>query len=179
MRMVPRVLVCLALLHLSASAWAAPPPGAGGGEGPPQPHDLVRDHAAALGIEAVTVEEIQRIAERARGEREDLQAAVQQARADLSALLQAERPERQAVMDQVDALGAAETAMLRHHLGTLLDMHDLLTPEQVKALEAMAPGGMPGGPPSGGPPGGGPPGGGPPPHGAPPPGRPGGPAPQR
>jgi len=172
MRSLPLGLICGALMLASSATWAGPPAPPAGAEGPPQPHDLVREHASALGIDADTVEAIQRIAGRSGEERQVLAVAVQQARGTLSELLQEDEPERAAVMAQVEALGVAETAVLRHHLTTLLDIHELLTPEQVQALEAMAPSGPAGGPAGGAP--GGPPGGGPPPPGHPPPGMPGG-----
>ena len=169
MRRLPLALLCAALLGLSSVAWAEPPAGPPQGPGGQvHPHDLIREHATALGIEAETVQAIQQIADSARSETEALQAQVMQARAGLAAALQAEVPDRGTVTQSVSALGEAETAVLQHQLMTLLDMHELLTPEQVKALEAMVPSG---------PPGGGPPGGGPPPHGHPPPGSPGGPLP--
>jgi Spy/CpxP family protein refolding chaperone len=164
-----RLLPTLALLVLLPTAALAqqppgPPPGV---KAPPEPHELLEEHAEALGVDAETVARIQEIATAAKGDRERLAQAVEQARRDLGALLEAEQPDREAVLAQVDVLGAAETAVLRQHMETLLDIHALLTPQQLKALEAMAPR-----PPAGGPP----PGmGGPPPHGAPPKGGPGGP----
>jgi len=167
MRSLPLGLICGALMLASSATWAGPPAPPAGAGGPPQPHDLVREHAVALGIDAEAVEAIQQIAGRAGQERQALAETVQQARGGLSELLQADAPERAAVMAQVELLGDAETAMLRHHLNTLLDIHALLTPEQIQALEAMAPGGASGGPP------GSRPGSGPPPPGHPPPGMPG------
>jgi Spy/CpxP family protein refolding chaperone len=168
MRRLCLSVLCIALLGLSTSIRAQQPPGPPEGQqGPPHPHDLVREHATALGIDADTVEAIQQIAEGARTQLEALQAQVKQARGALAEALQVERPDRATVTQRVTELGDAETAVLQHQLMTLLDMHELLTPEQVKALEAMVPSGPPGGPP----------GGGPPPHGPPPPGMPGGPRP--
>ena len=169
MRRLILTMLCVTALGLSTSTWAQQPAGPPEGQqGPPHPHDLIREHATALGIDAATVEAIQQIAEGSRAQVEALVDQVIQARAELAEALQSEEPDRDTVSQCVATLGAAETAVLQHQLMTLLDMHELLTPEQIKALEAMAPKG---------PPGGGPPGGGPPPHGAPPPGMPGGPLP--
>ncbi len=160
MRRFTLTLVCAAVLGVTTTAWAQQPPGPPGkGGGGAPAHELVREHADALGIDAETVERIVEIAEAARDEREELAMGVEQAKADLGELLQAEQPDRQAVLDQVEVLGDAETAMLRHQLTVLLDMHGLLTPEQIKALEAMSfrPPSGPGGPPGAPPPMGGPP----------------------
>ena len=177
---LPLTIACAVLLQLSGTAWAQQPPG------PPDPaqssrhpHDLVREHATALGIDADTVERIEEIANSSKAERDSLHEAVQAERDALAELLRAESPDRATVLAKVDVLGAAETALLRQSLETLLDMHALLTPEQIKALEAMAPSGPPGGPPGG--PTGGPPGGPPagaPLHGPPQAGMPGSPMPR-
>jgi Spy/CpxP family protein refolding chaperone len=160
MRRLALALICSAAL--CSAAFAQQPPGPpSGASAPPPPHELIREHAEALGIEAATVEQIRQIAESARAEREAAEKAVKQARATLMELLQVDEPDRAAVLAQVEVLGAAETAQLRHSLEVLLDIHALLTPAQLKALEAMRP---PGAPPGGGPPPGGPPGGGPPPR---------------
>lgn len=160
------VLASIAALTFASAAWAQQPPAPP--ERPPHPHEIIEQHAEALGIDGDTVAEIQRVAEDSRASMERCQQQVQQARQALAESLQAEQPDRAAVMAAADALGAAETEQMKQRLGTLLDMHGLLTPAQIDAIEAMIPEGPPGGPPGGGPP---------PPHGAPPPGMPGAPQP--
>ncbi len=165
MRCLVLSLLLLSRLGLAGAALAEGPPE--GPPGPPHPHDLVREHADALGIDAETVESIQQIALADRDERRALQEASKGARETLGELLEAESPDRDAVMAQVDTVGAAETALLKQRLSTLLAMRELLTPAQIAALGAMSPGS---GPPGGGPP---PPAGGGPPPGPPPPMGPG------
>ncbi len=157
-RLMLSFVFCLTL-GVSNAAWAQEPPPPPGGPGHAHPHDLVREHAEALGISDETVQRIQEIAEGSREEMARLQDASREARVALGSLLDAEQPDREAIMDQIDAVGEAETALLRHQLSSLLSMRELLTPAQVSALEAMNPGGPGGGPPphSGGPPPGPPP----------------------
>ncbi len=170
MRSIAFLLFFVGGALLAPGAWAQAP---SEGRPPPHPHDIVKARAAELGIDAETVQAVEAVASGAKAERERLQEVVERAREDLQQLLEAEEPDRAAVIGQVEALGAAETAMLLHQLVTLLDMRALLSPEQREALGVFgAAVGPPagGGPPPGSPPPGGPPAGVPPPPGFPPPG---------
>lgn len=152
------LLIVLLSLSLAAPVHAQAP-GGPEGHGPPPPHEIIRQHAVELGLDAVTADRIRAIAEGGRAERQRLQTAVQAARAGLDGLLHAEEPDRAGIMAQVDRVGAAETAQLKHQLTVLLDIRAQLTPAQRAAVETLLAHQ-------------GPPGGGPPPAGGPPPGLP-------
>jgi len=133
-----RFLSLTALLSIGATAQAAPPDGP-----PPHPHELIRDQAAELGIDEPTVQSIMTIAEQARPEMERLQGELQQAGQQLHVLLEAESPDREAIMRQVELVGEIQIDLQQHQIGTLLSIRALLSPEQLQALEQLA--GMSGG----------------------------------
>lgn len=126
-------------LSIATFAFAAPPHGGGPGthRGPPPPHEVIRKHAAELGIHADTVTAIVNIAEDERTEMEALRQAKHQEARKLHQMLSSETPNRDAVMQQVDVLSNAERAQKKHHLNILMDIRALLTPEQRKAIEEL------------------------------------------
>jgi Spy/CpxP family protein refolding chaperone len=138
----PRRALCgLAALALAAAplAAAAQPPGGGRGggpmrHGPPPIERVLGEHAEELGIDDALLEEVQGIAEKAREAERPLADALQGEREELRALLDQDAPDEEAVMRQVEAVGAAETALHKHRLHTMLAVRARLTPEQRQGL---------------------------------------------
>ena len=145
----------LLALALSVSSLAAPPP-----PPPPPPtpaHEVIAERAADLGIDAQTAKQIVTLAEAERDNVEALQQQLEDARADLHDLLEAEEPVRAEVMAAIDHLGSVETELHKTRVGVLLEIRALLTPEQREAVRAFGGGGPGGDGPPPPPPGGGPP----------------------
>lgn len=125
------------------------------------PHEVIRDNAAAIGLDAETLDAILDLARDARPGREIALAEVRRIRAELELLLQADTPDMDAVYLAIDALGAAEAELRRYDVTVLVEMRSMLTPAQREALAdlwAQSLGGQrgPGGPaghPRHGPPG--------------------------
>jgi Spy/CpxP family protein refolding chaperone len=125
-----RAFVAAALLAPAGGA-GAEPPGPGGRRHGPPPIDRVLDrHAEELGLDDAVREQVGAIAARSRETEEPLRAALRAARDELHALLRQDAPDADAVMRQADAVGAAETALHKQRLRTLLEVRALLTPEQ-------------------------------------------------
>jgi len=125
-------VLAFALAAGTARAQTPPQPPA-----PPAPHDLIRAHAEELGIAPEVVDRVQQIANASRMEHLRLQQDVDRQRLALDILLQVDEPDRKAVLEQVERLGDAESAMLRQSLIVLLDMRAQLTPVQRDALEDL------------------------------------------
>ncbi len=71
-------------------------------------------------------------------------ADVQLARLDLGRLLRAERPDARAIDAQIDRIATLRAGIAKAHVGALLEVRGLLTPEQQKKLQElrrMGPGG--------------------------------------
>ena len=64
----------------------------------------------------------------------ELRSSLEGAREGLRALLEQPTPSEEAILAQVDTLGAFETEMRKHELRTVLRVLALLTPEQRAAL---------------------------------------------
>ncbi len=130
------ITVALAAL-LSAPALAGPPPGdrpPHGHHGPGGPGVGIAQHAERLGLDEATLAQIEEIGEASRVAGEALGEAMHEARDELHELLRADDPERRAVLKAAERIGDAETALRKHHLGTMLDIRALLTPEQREEL---------------------------------------------
>lgn len=131
-------LVALALLSAPRDGAAQPPGGGPGGgpmrHGPPPIERVLGEHAKELGIDDALLEEVQGIAEKAREQERPLADALQGEREELRALLDQEAPDEEAVMRQVEAVGAAETELHKHRLHTMLAVRARLTPEQRQGL---------------------------------------------
>ncbi len=113
-----------------------PPPGGGPGHGfrrPPLDAVLERN-AGRLGLDEATRARIRALGDAARPEGDALEEKLQQLRKEMRALLEEDTPDRDAVMRQADAVGAAEVELEKHRLGTMLEIRALLTPEQRREL---------------------------------------------
>jgi Spy/CpxP family protein refolding chaperone len=102
-------------------------------ERPPFDQILER-HAERLGLDAETLARIRAAADASRPEHERLAGELHALRLEMRTLLSADAPDREAVLRQADRIGAAETALDKHRLLTLLEIRALLTPEQRREL---------------------------------------------
>ena len=137
MRIARPILLLSAVLLAAASG--APPAGAGehahGRKHRRPPLDaLLEKHAERLGLDTETLGRIQAIADASRPEHERLAGEVHALRLEMRTLLGADAPDRDAAMRLADRIGAAETALDKHRLLTLLEIRALLTPEQREEL---------------------------------------------
>jgi len=110
-----------------------PPPGPGGPghhrERPPFDAILARE-AGRLGLDDATLARIRAVADAARPESEALESELRDERAAMRSLLQTDSPDLDAVLRQVERVGAAETALEKQRLTTMLEIRKLLTPAQ-------------------------------------------------
>jgi Spy/CpxP family protein refolding chaperone len=147
---------------------SGPPRGEGYGPGrrPPSFDDVLERHAERLGLDDKTRTEIRGIAEAAREESRSAEERLRGLHAEMRTLLDQPSPALDAVLQQADRIGAAETAMHKLRLRTMLRIRALLTPEQRAELVRIHEERQRehGGPPPDGPPPPGPPPPGPPPE---------------
>jgi Spy/CpxP family protein refolding chaperone len=126
-----RLAVLLAFASLAAPALA----GEGGHHRKKPPLDAILErHAERLGLDAATLAKIRAAADASRPEHERLEAELHALRQEMWTLLSEDAPEHDAVMRLADRVGAAETALDKHRLATLLEVRALLTPEQRREL---------------------------------------------
>ncbi|OIP29072.1 MAG: hypothetical protein AUK47_28350 [Deltaproteobacteria bacterium CG2_30_63_29] len=127
------LLVFIAIsLFLPAAAFAkGPRDGRGPGPhlGPPSPEMLV-ERATEAGIDEATIEQLLAIMEANKDVMETLQKELMAAHDELRALVEADAPDRDAILQQVEAVGAMETDLRKQHLSIELEVRSLLTPEQ-------------------------------------------------
>jgi Spy/CpxP family protein refolding chaperone len=125
----------LGLLLVGLCVAGGPPAAeAGGKHGKPPLDAILERHAERLGLDADTLAQIRAVAEASRPEHERLADALHALRAELREQLSEDEPDRDAVMRLADRVGAAETALDKHRLATLLEIRALLTPEQRREL---------------------------------------------
>lgn len=110
-----------------------PPPGPGGPghhrERPP--FDAILAHEAGrLGLDDATLAHIRALADAARPESEALESELRDERDAMRSLLQTDSPDLDAVLRQAERVGAAETALEKQRLTTMLEIRKLLTPAQ-------------------------------------------------
>jgi Spy/CpxP family protein refolding chaperone len=134
MRMAGRLWLWIALLAL---AGGAPPAQAGerhhGHKRPPL-DELLERHAERLGLDDTTLARIREVEDASRPEHERLADALYALRREMREKLGEDAPDRDAVMALADRVGAAETALDKHRLATLLEIRALLTPAQRQEL---------------------------------------------
>ena len=96
------------------------------------------EHAASkLGLDDATLTSIKERAHRGRKEGIPLKGVMEAARLDLKHALDSQSPDRSEVMRLAEAVGRAHIKMKQHHLNVMLDIREMLTPDQVKQLKTM------------------------------------------
>ena len=99
-----------------------------------RPDRFIVEYAERLGIDQETLAAIRTIVETSRAQGEPLRAELRQAYAQMRALLSQEVPNKAAVMQQADAIGALELAARKQRLQVMLRIRALLTPAQRQEL---------------------------------------------
>ena len=127
----------IALAGLAAVAAADPPdsPRGPGGwhHGPPGPPPLdgiLDRHADELGLDPAVRARIHDLAAQSRQAAQPLDDELRTLHEGMRAMLEQESPSADAVMQQADRIGAAETDLHKQRLQTMLAIRALLTPDQ-------------------------------------------------
>jgi Spy/CpxP family protein refolding chaperone len=119
----------------TASAALAGGDGSGRRHHAPPPIDrILEKHAGELGLDEATLDQVRAIAARAHTEDAPFHETLRDAREALHELLRQDAPDLDAILAQADAVGAAETALHKRRLQTLLAVRAVLTPEQRQGL---------------------------------------------
>ena len=129
--------IALAILALLVT-WTAPAlaqPRPPRDDGPPAP--LIAEHADELGLDEDTRDQIETTVERSRRESQRLRRAHRQTGRSLHELLELDEPDREAVMRQAEVMGEIETERRKLRLGAMLEIRELLSPEQREQLVEM------------------------------------------
>ena len=135
MRIARPLLLLVALLALASGALPARAGEHGHGRhGRPPLDALLEQHAERLALDAETLAKIRAVADASRPEHERLADALHALRQEMRQQLGEDDPDRDAVMELADRIGAAETALDKQRLATLLEIRALLTPAQRQEL---------------------------------------------
>jgi Spy/CpxP family protein refolding chaperone len=118
----------VAALTLSGVSFARSP--FGSADSHHDPGAFIEEYAEAMGLDDETLSAIRSIVEESRGKGDQLHSKLRELHKGMKALLSQGTPDESAVMQQIDTIGAAETEMQKHRLGTMLKIRSLLTPEQ-------------------------------------------------
>ena len=130
-------LAALALALCAAAARAQqPPPPAPPPDGPDRPgiERMFERNAERLHLDDATREKIRARAEEGRAQSQPQREALRRLHDEMHALLSADTPDADAVMEKAEAIGRAETALQKERLRTMLAIRALLTPEQRREL---------------------------------------------
>ena len=95
---------------------------------------IEEEYAERLGLEAASLAAIHTIVETARQQSKPLWTELQQAHAQMRALLSQATPDPAAVMRQADTIGALELAERKNRLQAMLQIRAILTPAQCQEL---------------------------------------------
>lgn len=118
---------------LVAGASSAEPPFGRYRHGP-GPEGFIEEHAEELGLDAETQKAIEQIIEESRDRAAAAHRETRRLRLEMRDLLDQESPDEAAVMQQADAIGAAETELHKQRLEALIKIRALLTSEQRERL---------------------------------------------
>lgn len=125
----------LAVLTLAGVGFARPPHGSPDSDR--DPGAFIEENAEALGLEGETLSAIRSIVEQSKAKGDQLHARLHELREEMKALLAQSAPDEATVMKQIETIGAVETEMHKHRLGTMLEIRALLTPEQREEMTRL------------------------------------------
>jgi Spy/CpxP family protein refolding chaperone len=103
---------------------------------PPPAHGIPAHVVQKLGLSKELVQKIQDITFESNEQLINLEADLKRAQLELDKLLRAASPNENAVLQQVEAVGRAETAVRRNRIGLMLQIKRLLGPDNWQKLEA-------------------------------------------
>lgn len=129
-------LVLLPLVAAAQAPYGGPQRGPGGGPGR-DPVRVIEANAEELGVDEETLATIRARVEASRERTETLEAAVRELYHALQQSLDQDAADRDAVMAVVDSLGQTEIELRKHQIDTLLEIRELLTPEQRERLREL------------------------------------------
>jgi len=101
------------------------------------PGGFVERHAEQLGLDAVQQEAISGIVAESHDSGAALHDELRALRGELHELLTQDPPDVEAVMAQADAIGAAEVALHKQRLSTMIAIRNQLSPEQRESLKEL------------------------------------------
>ena len=121
------------LLAVALSARAGAPP-FGPHHEPPPLDTILERNAERLKLDPETLAHVRAAVAASRPEHDRLADSLRSLHLEMRTLLSADDPNHDAVMQLADRIGAAETALAKHRLATLLEIRAMLTPEQRREL---------------------------------------------
>ena len=132
---VAKTVVGCALLagFLAPGTSLAEPPGPPRGQGP-HAGRFIEQHAERIGLDAETLEAIQKIVDESRERGEGLRVELRDAHEEMRNLLSREGPDESAVMQQAEGIGELELEERKNRIRATLQIRALLTPEQREEL---------------------------------------------
>ncbi len=134
--------IALALLLLPAAAFAQGPPdcdrGGRGHHGPPGgPVKMFEHHAEEIGLDDADLMRIKAIFDASKDEMMTLKESLHDSRAKLRSMMDADTPDEQAIMAQIDTITAISGDLHRLRVKTMLDIRATLTPDQREKMKAL------------------------------------------
>lgn len=121
-----------------AAAVAVAGPAAAWGPGPPPDGGFERQ-LDKLNLDPGQREDIQKILDAAKAQREQMRTQLESARERMHELMKQDQPNEEQIMAQADAMGQLQTEAHKAMLHTLLQVRAELTPEQRTQLEDLMP----------------------------------------
>lgn len=112
----------------------------GGGCRHGQPFKRLESRLDGLGLPQATLDSAHALLDKARDENRGTRGQIRDAHDQMQTLMQAEKPDVDAVMAQVDTIGGLETTAKKVRLKTILELRAMLTPEQWAQLQQPLPG---------------------------------------
>jgi Spy/CpxP family protein refolding chaperone len=100
----------------------------------PEPEGFIEEHAEELGLDSETQAAIEQIIDESRDQARGVHGEVRELRRAMHELLEQQNPDEAAVMQQAEAIGAAETELHKQRLEALIKIRALLTSEQREKL---------------------------------------------
>lgn len=110
--------------------------------GPPGPHPgrmvkMLERNADKLGLDAATLERIQKTVDAGADAGEALRGDVRTAHEALRTAMDADQPDKAEVLRLVERAGLARIALEQHRMAVMFDVRALLTPEQQAAIKQL------------------------------------------
>lgn len=94
--------------------------------------------APQLGVEDAVLAQIKTRVYEAEKRSIELKAQLELAKLEMHRALDAESPDKAAVMGHIEAVGRLHTDLRKHEVGLMLDVRAMLTPEQRKTLRTLS-----------------------------------------